>query len=631
MKKVRFFQSIHLKFVLIYVLLILIAMQIIGVYFVRQLEKELVNNFTNSLTERVGLLAYNIEQELEKTRNDTSPTLEEDLEVVLRDFASMQGISSKDILEVRVIDPNRRIIGTSNPNPEQIVGKKINDLAVTNALLAGTSSNKVYRKSGDRIRVLTVPIRLQDDVGGNASTNPNNRESLQSEQEILGAVYLIATMEPVYEQMRKINSIFASGTVISLVITALLGVFLAQTITRPMSEMRKQALEMAKGNFSRKAKVYGYDEIGQLALTFNNLTRKLQEAQATTEGERRKLSSVLAHMTDGVIATDRKGRVILINDPAASMLNVSRETVLSEPIVTLLGLDETHTFESLLANQDSLILDFSTKTEPFILRATVSAIQKETGFINGIIIVLHDITEQEKIDQDRREFVANVSHELRTPLTTMRSYLDALAEGAWQDKEIAPSFLHVTQTETERMIRLVNDLLQLSKLDSEDYRFSRDPVNFVKFYHYIIDRFEMTIEQGITFVRELPDEAIYVAVDQDKITQVLDNIISNAIKYSPEGGTITFSIEQHTHEIVVSIKDQGMGIPKSNLSKIFERFYRVDKARTRKLGGTGLGLAIAKEIIEAHDGRIWAESKEGVGTSIYFTLPIESENDEEWE
>ncbi|MEK5136354.1 cell wall metabolism sensor histidine kinase WalK [Priestia sp. FSL W8-0001] len=631
MKKVRFFQSIHLKFVLIYVLLILIAMQIIGVYFVRQLEKELVNNFTNSLTERVGLLAYNIEQELEKTRNDTSPTLEEDLEVVLRDFASMQGISSKDILEVRVIDPNRRIIGTSNPNPEQIVGKKINDLAVTNALLAGTSSNKVYRKSGDRIRVLTVPIRLQDDVGGNASTNPNNRESLQSEQEILGAVYLIATMEPVYEQMRKINSIFASGTVISLVITALLGVFLAQTITRPMSEMRKQALEMAKGNFSRKAKVYGYDEIGQLALTFNNLTRKLQEAQATTEGERRKLSSVLAHMTDGVIATDRKGRVILINDPAASMLNVSRETVLSEPIVTLLGLDETHTFESLLANQDSLILDFSTKTEPFILRATVSAIQKETGFINGIIIVLHDITEQEKIDQDRREFVANVSHELRTPLTTMRSYLDALAEGAWEDKEIAPSFLHVTQTETERMIRLVNDLLQLSKLDSEDYRFSRDPVNFVKFYHYIIDRFEMTIEQGITFVRELPDEAIYVAVDQDKITQVLDNIISNAIKYSPEGGTITFSIEQHTHEIVVSIKDQGMGIPKSNLSKIFERFYRVDKARTRKLGGTGLGLAIAKEIIEAHDGRIWAESKEGVGTSIYFTLPIESENDEEWE
>src|SRR6478735_1776851 len=599
MKKVRLLQSIHLKFVLIYVLLILIAMQIIGVYFARQLEKELVNNFRTSLQERTDLLTYNIGQEMVKNRDDDSPTLEEDLKTILRDFASRPNLASNDmndISEVRVIDQNRRIIATSNSNPQQIIGKKTNDLAITNALLAGTNSDNVFvDQSGQRIRVMIQPIRLQDKVGASQSNSTNKNGKVQSSEEILGAIYLTASMEPVYD------------------------------------EMRKQALEMAKGNFTRKAKVYGYDEIGQLALTFNNLTRKLQEAQATTEGERRKLSSVLAHMTDGVIATDRKGRVILINDPAAAMLNVSRETVLSDPVVSLLDLEETHTFESLLANQESLILDFSTKSDPFILRATISAIQKETGFINGIIIVLHDITEQEKIDQDRREFVANVSHELRTPLTTMRSYLDALAEGAWQDKDLAPTFLNVTQTETERMIRLVNDLLQLSKLDSQDYRFSRDPINFVKFYHYIIDRFEMTIEQGISFVRDLPNEAIYVAIDQDKITQVLDNIISNAIKYSPEGGTITFSIAQHTHEIVVSIKDQGMGIPKSNLAKIFERFYRVDKARTRKLGGTGLGLAIAKEIIEAHDGRIWADSQEGKGTTIYFTLPIESENDDEWE
>lgn len=635
MKKVRLLQSIHLKFVLIYVLLILIAMQIIGVYFARQLEKELVNNFRTSLQERTDLLTYNIGQEMVKNRDDDSPTLEEDLKTILRDFASRPNLASNDmndISEVRVIDQNRRIIATSNSNPQQIIGKKTNDLAITNALLAGTNSDNVFvDQSGQRIRVMIQPIRLQDKVGASQSNSTNKNGKVQSSEEILGAIYLTASMEPVYDQMSNINQIFKAGTVIALFITAILGVFLAQTITRPMSEMRKQALEMAKGNFTRKAKVYGYDEIGQLALTFNNLTRKLQEAQATTEGERRKLSSVLAHMTDGVIATDRKGRVILINDPAAAMLNVSRETVLSDPVVSLLDLEETHTFESLLANQESLILDFSTKSDPFILRATISAIQKETGFINGIIIVLHDITEQEKIDQDRREFVANVSHELRTPLTTMRSYLDALAEGAWQDKELAPTFLNVTQTETERMIRLVNDLLQLSKLDSQDYRFSRDPINFVKFYHYIIDRFEMTIEQGISFVRDLPNEAIYVAIDQDKITQVLDNIISNAIKYSPEGGTITFSIAQHTHEIVVSIKDQGMGIPKSNLAKIFERFYRVDKARTRKLGGTGLGLAIAKEIIEAHDGRIWADSQEGKGTTIYFTLPIESENDDEWE
>ncbi|HWO97536.1 MAG TPA: cell wall metabolism sensor histidine kinase WalK [Bacillus sp. (in: firmicutes)] len=607
MKKVRFYQSIQLKFVLIYVLLIAIAIQIIGAYFVNQLERQLVTNFSESIEERVNLLAYNLEQETKKKRDETSPTLEEDVQAVLQDFVS------KDINEVRFIDQNRRIVGTSDPYPQRMVGKKTSDFAVKRALLVGTTSEKIVidPKNGHRIRVLTVPVR-------------------SSQNEIIGAVYIMATMEHVYNQMKGINNIFARGTIIALAITAILGVLLAQTITRPMSDMRRQAIEMAKGNFSRKAKIYGYDEIGQLALTFNNLTRKLQEAQATTEGERRKLSSVLAHMTDGVIATDRKGRIILINDPAANMLNVSRETVLSEPIVDLLGLEEEYTFEDLL-EKDSLILDFSINKKPFILRATISTIQKETGLINGIITVLHDITEQEKIDQERREFVANVSHELRTPLTTMRSYLEALADGAWQDQEIAPKFLNITQTETERMIRLVNDLLQLSKLDSHDYRFSKDVVNFTELYQHIIDRFEMAKEQKITFVRKLPKQSIYVYIDPDKITQVLDNIISNAIKYSPEGGTITFSLEQHEEEIIVSVKDEGVGIPKENVNKIFDRFYRVDKARSRNLGGTGLGLAIAKEMVGAHEGEIWAKSKEGVGTTIYFTLPIERENEDEWE
>jgi two-component system sensor histidine kinase VicK len=395
--------------------------------------------------------------------------------------------------------------------------------------------------------------------------------------------------------------------------------------------MKKQALAMAKGNFSRKVKVYGNDEIGTLAMTFNNLTKKLQEAQATTEGERRKLSSVLSYMTDGVIATDRKGRVILINDPAAEMLGVSRETVLSQPIVSLLDVEEDYTFEDLLEVNDSLILNYSTKNKPYVLRANLSVIQKETGFVNGLITVLHDITDQEKIDAERREFVANVSHELRTPLTTMRSYLEALAEGAWKDEEIAPNFLEVTQNETERMIRLVNDLLQLSKMDSRDYRLTKEWVDFVDFFDRIIDRFELTKDETISFKRNLPDARMFVEIDEDKLTQVLYNIISNALKYSPEGGQLTFSVEEREEHILVSVKDQGMGIPKENIGKIFERFYRVDKARTRKLGGTGLGLAIAKEMVQAHGGRIWANSEEGKGTEIAFTLPYERSDEDEWE
>ncbi|WP_148358425.1 cell wall metabolism sensor histidine kinase WalK [Peribacillus simplex] len=609
MKKVGFFRSIHFKFVLIYVLLIFVAMQIIGVYFVGELEENLVGNFTKSIKGHVNLLTYSIGEEMEKERGEEDPTLEEAIDTILKDRDN----SSNDISEVRVIDTrSRRVIGTSAPGNQDIVGKKTTEVLIKNTLIYGKEDNDIFRdkKTGRRLWVLSTPI--------------------EANGEVIGAVYVIAEMENVFEQMDEINSIFMTGTAIALVITAILGILLARTITRPMSDMRKQALVMAKGNFSRKVRVYGDDEIGQLAVTFNNLTKKLQESQSSTEGERRKLSSVLANMTDGVISTDRRGRVNLINEPAAQLLNVSRETVMNQPIIEVLGLEEEYKFEDLLEERESVILDYSKKNRPFILRGNFSVIQKETGFVNGLITVLHDITEQEKIESERREFVANVSHELRTPLTTMRSYLEALAEGAWKDEEIAPSFLSVTQNETERMIRLVNDLLQLSKMDSKDYRLKTGWVNFNKFYDHIIDRFEMTKNDDITFKRDLPKEAYFVDIDEDKITQVLYNVISNSLKYSPEGGQVTFRVRASEGFIIVSITDQGVGIPKNVIDKIFDRFYRVDKARARNLGGTGLGLAIAKEMVVAHGGKIWAESVDGKGTTVFFTLPYEQEEEDDW-
>lgn len=607
MKKVGFFRSIHLKFVIIYVLLILVAMQIIGVYFVRKLETTLMTNYQDSVKSRVDLLVYDIQEELLKERGKEDPTKEEAIKEILK------GYKTSDISEIRVIDGGSfKILGTSSLTNQGLVGQRTTDLKIKRSIVFEEDEDVIQmdNKSGKRVWVLSTPIM-------------HNNEAI-------GAVYLVARVENIFTQMKDINKILATGTAIALLFTAILGVLLAQTITRPISDMRKQALAMTRGNFSRKVKVYGYDEIGQLAITFNNLTKKLQEAQATTEGEKRKLSSVISYMTDGVISTDRKGRIILINEPAAQMLGVSRETVLSQPIVSVLGLDENYTFEDLLQEKDSIVLDYSTKSKPFILRANFSIIQKESGFVNGLIAVLYDITEQEKIDLERREFVANVSHELRTPLTTMRSYLDALAEGAWKDEEIAPNFLDITQTETERMIRLVNDLLQLSKMDSVDYRLSREWVNFPVFFNRIIDRFEMTKNQNVTFVREIPEDSMFVEVDEDKITQVLYNIISNAMKYSPEGGTITFRTKEMEDKITISISDEGVGIPKDNLDKIFDRFYRVDKARTRKLGGTGLGLAIAKEMVNAHGGRIWADSVEGKGTTIYFTLPYDRSVEDDW-
>ena len=609
MNKVGFWRSIHLKFVIIYVLLILIAMEIIGVYFVKQLEFTLKDNFQSTIEDKVNLLAFYAEEQMIKNRDiEGSATLEEDIYRILQDY------NSEDILEVRVIEGSTmQIIGTSDTLNQGMVGQRTTLSEVRLAISTGQtfSEEMIDTVTKNRIWVLVTPIETNGDV--------------------IGAIYLVGNMENVYAQMKQINHIFITGTILALLVTAVLGIFLAQAITRPISDMRRQAIAMSKGNFSRKVKVYGKDEIGQLAQSFNNLTRKLQEAQSSTDGERRKLSSVLANMTDGVIATDRKGRVILINNSAINMLKIDSEDILLSPLIEILGLDEDYTFDQLLHQRESINIQIQNGKEIIVLRAHFSVIQKEAGFVNGLIVVLHDVTELEKVENERREFVANVSHELRTPLTTMRSYLEALAEGAWKDETIAPAFLEVTQTETERMIRLVNDLLQLSKMDSKDYKLTKEWINLSQFYNRIIDRFEMSKNQNVKFVRQIADNDIFVEIDSDKLTQILDNIISNALKYSPEGGTVTFKVTELGEQVLISISDQGMGIPKNNLHRIFERFYRVDKARSRELGGTGLGLAIAKEMVNAHGGEIWAESEEGKGTTIFFTLPYVRSVEDEWE
>ncbi|WP_033827394.1 cell wall metabolism sensor histidine kinase WalK [Bacillus andreraoultii] len=607
MKRAKIFTSIRLKFILFFVLLILLAMQIIGVYFVRELENELTRNFKDSILNRVKLITYNLEQEfLEDRSTEGSTSLEDDIEKLLIDN------KSSDIEEMRVYDKNLRVIAISDLGSRNKVGQRTTDIVVTRTFVTEEMIEKmsIDDATNERKWQLYVPFKVNDQVEG--------------------IIYIEGNIERVFKQVQVINQVFINGSLIALVFTAIVAVIVAQTITRPITDMKRQAQAMARGNYSRKVKVYGYDEIGQLAITFNNLSKKLQDEQAKTDSEKRKLSSILRYMTDGVISTDRKGRIILINEAAETMLNVTRETVVSKNIIDVLGIGDEYTFKELTEEQNSIILDYSTDLLPLIVRANFSLIQKETGIMNGLIVVLHDITEQEKIEQERREFVANVSHELRTPLTTMRSYLESLSDGAWRDKEIAPHFLKVTQNETERMIRLVNDLLVLSRMDSHDYQLRKEIINMEKFLDHVIDRFEMTKEKGVTFIRKYPKEQVYAEIDQDKITQVLDNTISNALKYSPEGGTVTIRLSVQNEELEVAISDQGVGIPKSSIHRIFDRFYRVDRARSRQVGGTGLGLAIAKEMVQAHGGKIWATSTDGKGTTVHFTLPYDRDQGDDF-
>ncbi|HDT8919834.1 TPA: cell wall metabolism sensor histidine kinase WalK [Listeria monocytogenes] len=610
MHKMRFFQSVQFKLVIMYLLLIIVAMQVIGAYFVRELEGQLEKNFQDSITNSITLLDYNAREEIIKN-SDNSVKLQNDIRELLVDYSR----ASSNLIEVRIVDDKGKILGTSNLNNQGIVGQKSNDPLVKRTLSLGTTSeDKIYKDESNKNNRVWV-----------------NVSSIKNKGQVIGAIYLVADIESVYKQVDDITNIFITGTLIAMIITAVLGILLSRTITKPIVEMKRQAYAMARGNYSRKVKVYGVDEIGELADSFNTLTKRVQEAQAMTEGERRKLSSVLAYMTDGVIATDRRGKVILINTPAEKMLRVKHESANGRSIIDVLDIGDTYQFEDLMEVDGSLTMDRSTLDKPYVLRANFSVIQRETGFNNGVIAVLHDITDQEKVDQERRDFVSNVSHELRTPLTSMHSYLEALSDGAWEDKEIAPRFLEVTQNETERMIRLVNDLLKLSRMDGGREQLEKSFVNFTDFFNHIIDRFEMMKKETIMFKRHIPREPVIIEIDEDKVMQVLDNIISNANKYSPDGGRISFYLKKFEDEIEVSIADEGLGVPDEDLANVFDRFFRVDKARSREMGGTGLGLAIAREVIEAHGGRIWAKRNKNKGTIIKFTLPYSDLPEDDWE
>jgi two-component system sensor histidine kinase VicK len=601
MNKVGFFRSIQFKIVLVYTLLILLAMQLIGVYFTENLKTMQLNNFEESLVNQSKLIAVNISEVLKVSQNQVADHSNRLAEQIGNQFT---GIS--DIREVEVIDENRVIVAADD---RSAVGKSTtNDLIIQDLSSKKTNSyRRTDGRSGERMAIVTVPIMIGS--------------------QHYGVLYVEKSLESVYSQLQLINKILATATIFSLLITAVLGFFLARTITKPLVQMQRQVLAVSQGNFNRKVDMVEKDEIGQLAASFNNMTAKLREATSTTESERRKLKSVLTYMTDGVIATDRKGNVILMNNRAEELLGVFRNDVIGNSILDLLKIRKKYRTMDLYKLTDSIVLDFSNDTETVLLRANFSVVKRESGVESGLIAVIHDVTEQEQVDMERREFVANVSHELRTPLTTMKSYLEALQDGAVEDPKLAAKFLDVTQKETERMIRLVKDLLQLSRLDSKDYKINLQRTDYVSFCSQIIDRFEMTKRQNIQFARKLPKGSFFVQIDRDKLTQVIDNILSNAMKYSPEGGLITFRVARRGHKIRTTISDQGVGIPKENLKKVFDRFYRVDKARSRKLGGTGLGLAIAKEMIEAQGGEIWADSEWNQGTSIHFILPLDRDGE----
>lgn len=612
--KIKFYQSIHFKIALVFALMLMLTLEVVGAVFVRQLEHQELANFK----QQIELPSY-IDNSLatQLTSTDTKTANKEIKTILAR-------VNNTSITEIRVVDAKGIIRGTSSSGNQGIVGQKATDTVIKNTLVNNRSHTENLYDSANHNRYYVSVVPLL------ASGNANN---------VVGVVYMRANLEGVYSTINSISLIYLSAALITIVLGLGLAVLISREITRPIEEMRKQTLRIARGDFSGQVKVMGNDELGQLAGAVNNLSVRVEESQESSDAERRRLDSVLSHMSDGVLATDRRGNLTIVNNTALQFLNIAdEEQVLGKSILDVLKIRRQFSIRHLVdEDQDQVILD--NLNEDLILSAYFSPIKRESGFVSGLVCVLHDVTSQQKEERERKEFVSNVSHELRTPLTSVKSYVEALSDGAINDPELAPRFLGVVSDETERMIRMINDLLSLSRMDSGTAKLNLEYVNINELFNYILNRFDMIIknetadpsQKKYTIVRYFTKKDLWVEIDTDKFTQVVDNIMNNAVKYSPDGGVITAHLlETHNH-VILSISDQGLGIPRKDLGHIFDRFFRVDKARSRKQGGTGLGLAISKEVVNLLGGQIWVDSVEGKGSTFYISLPYVPYEEEEWD
>ena len=616
MQKVkRFFRSIQFKIPVLFIFMLMISLQLIVANFLRQLETQMISNFQEQIQLQVGFLKNSVQPIVSKDDKDEVKIAE--ISKILQDYPT-----GSSIVEARVLDSQGYILGTTNQSQQSVVGTRTTEADAQQVLLTNTVYAYNFTEHDTRYWKIVSPI---SSTSGN-SGNP------------LGIISVTTNIESRYTQVKDIGVIFVSSSLIAIVLVIIITFLISQGITKPIAEMKKQTEKIAEGNYTGEVKIYSDDEIGQLGQAINDLSFKIKEAQESTESERQRLDSVLRHMSDGVIATDRRGRIVIMNTAALDILNLKSEKVIGIPLLSILPLDEKVTFRELLETQQERLIHLEEDGEDSIVQCEFSVIQRESGFISGLVCVLTDVTEQEKIDRERRNFVSNVSHELRTPLTSIKSYTEALVDGAWENKEIAPGFLKVIETETDRMMRMITDLLNLSRMDQNRLGLEKEFINMNELVLHIVNRFEMVLqsepyrEKNYRILTDITQRDLWVELDQDKITQVLDNIINNAIKYSPDGGRIIVRLMETHTDIIVSVSDEGLGIARKDIPHLFDRFYRVDKARSRAMGGSGLGLAIAQEVVQLHGGKIWVNSIENKGSTFFVSLPyIPFEEDGEWE
>lgn len=569
-------------------------MEVVGVYLIQSLEKYHIENLAQTLDSKAQLMSSFIERHLYPEKR------QEELDALLSEFVG------PEVGHVLILDELGRILSIADEEKLQ-KGMRLFTPEITRAA-SGTPGREIREDEKTHIRYmyLAYPVKSDDKV--------------------VGIIHLTSSMENIYNTLDDIKTILFTATAIALFITGFLGYILSRTITVPIQEVTKRAALMAKGDFDHRIEVKSDDEIGKLTGMFNFLTMRLKDTMEEMSDEKEKMEAILTNMADGVIALNDRGHIIHINPAAQRMLSLNDEKVGSdflEKIKKIFNLDTEEIFNNSKNPQEVLI-----QAKKSTLKAIIAPLTRDDRAV-GTILVLQDITKQHKLELMRREFVANVSHELRTPLTTIKSYTETLLDGALEEIGIAKQFLKVVNDEADRMTRLVSDLLELSRLDNKETRWNKITISSGKLLEEVASKMKVSMERkGQNLIIDIPQDSPDIFADKDKIEQVLQNIISNAIKYTPKAGKISIKLEKEANtKIKIKVSDTGVGIPKEDLPRIFERFYRVDKTRSRELGGTGLGLSIANEIVKAHGGNIDINSELGRGTEVIIELPAIASGD----
>ena len=592
--------SIRWKIVFIYFLLVFIATTIIGVFIMNQLE----SYYKESIRDNIAKTVRETPLLTTLSKYDNLDQYQEEVQANIVEWS--KGITQ----EIFVVDDDLTIVASNN---EIMVMKSAVDLLESNIILTGLRGETAERDGVIKTQTRNIPVKNM--------VFPIKSGSGQVE----GVLYLREDMSSVYDTIDQSKIIFVKAMVIALVITVVLGFVIARSITVPINDVTEKAEKMAQGDFSQEVSVKSDDEIGRLAEMFNLLRKQLNLTLAEISNEKSKLETILKYMADGLIAVDLTGHIIHANHAAMAMLDITEIDIESRHYDDIIKKhNEDLVFTRLMENCE----DGGVEGTFFYGGATFAVrydrFKDEFGEDVGIIMILQDITERQKLENMQRDFVANVSHELKTPLTTIKSYTETLRCGGVDDKKMADNFLEIIEAETDRMNRLVKDLLQLSRLDYKQEKWYKKDSNLISLLNATVTKVELTAKtknQHLNLIFN-ENEKIMVVIDKDGIEQVLLNVLSNAIKYTQDSGRIDIDAFKVGKNAQIIVTDNGMGIPEKELSRVFERFFRVDKARSRAMGGTGLGLSISKQIIEEHNGSIEIESKEGRGTKVMINIPL---------